>query len=246
MGSIAFLRTYRLTTSSGKHLEGISHAHIVSSMYKLITSAIGFDDLSVGFDRSYDRRQRKISNNKNIKGKVHVRVLLKDVFGFAEHEEKTTYGLGYILTFARNSDTAVLNKDNAINNGKIEIKSFEWYIPPYTPSILQQAILSKQILCKVPRELDNVERSVFLKELNIQISWTFELGTKEGLNIPIWINVGFQQQDRQDSQNLNNDTLYRPPVTSGQCIFSLEKSLECKFILFRFKVSEKIRKCSII
>ena len=29
--------------------------------------------------------------------------------------------------------------------------------------------------------------------------------------------IGFQQRDRQDSQNLNNDTFYRPPVTSAQC-----------------------------
>ena len=32
LGPIALLGTYKLTTSSGKHLEEISHAHIVSSM----------------------------------------------------------------------------------------------------------------------------------------------------------------------------------------------------------------------
>ena len=31
-------------------------------------------------------------NNKIIKGKYHVRIMLKDVFGFAEHQEKATYG----------------------------------------------------------------------------------------------------------------------------------------------------------
>ena len=29
-------------------------------------------------------------------GKYHLRVILKDVLGFAEHQGKTTYGLGYL------------------------------------------------------------------------------------------------------------------------------------------------------
>ena len=35
-GPIALFSFYKLTTKSGKHLEDISHAHIVSLMYKLI------------------------------------------------------------------------------------------------------------------------------------------------------------------------------------------------------------------
>ena len=49
------------------------------------------------------------------------------------------------------------------------------------------------------------------------------MGTQEGINVPIWIIVGFQQRDRQDSQNLNNDTFYRPPVSSCQCISGTER-----------------------
>ena len=39
LGSIALFSNYKLTTSSGKHPEEISHAHIVSLMYKLLTSS---------------------------------------------------------------------------------------------------------------------------------------------------------------------------------------------------------------
>ena len=39
LGSIAIFSIYKLTTSSGKHLENIDHAHIVSLMYKLLTSS---------------------------------------------------------------------------------------------------------------------------------------------------------------------------------------------------------------
>ena len=47
-----------------------------------------------------------------------MRIYLKDIFGFAEHQEKATYGLGYKLPLTRNSDNAVLNKTNATAIGK--------------------------------------------------------------------------------------------------------------------------------
>ena len=34
---------------------------------------------------------------------------------------------------------------------------------------------------------------------------------------------GFQQRDRQDSQNINNDSFHRPPVTNAQCFIRTEK-----------------------
>ena len=55
LGPIALFSNYKLTTSSGKHLEKISHAHIVSLMYKLLTSSKDSDDLSIGFDRNRGR-----------------------------------------------------------------------------------------------------------------------------------------------------------------------------------------------
>ena len=87
---------------------------------------------------------------------------MKNAFGYAEHQEKATFGLGYKLTKTRNSDKSVLNKDNAINIGKNKINAIEWYIPHYTPSIPQQAVLFKQILSKAPTELQYVKRSVFV------------------------------------------------------------------------------------
>ena len=83
LGPKALFSNYKLTTSSSKHLEKISHAHIVPLMYKLLTSSKDSDDLSIGFDRSRDKRKRELTNNKNIKGKNHIRLCLKDFFGFA-------------------------------------------------------------------------------------------------------------------------------------------------------------------
>ena len=35
--------------------------------------------------------------------------------------------------------------------------------------------------------------------------------------------IGFQQRDRQDAQNLNNDTFCTLPVTRAQCIIGTER-----------------------
>ena len=219
----ALFSKYKLTTSSGKHLEEISHAHIVSLLYKLLTSSKDSDDLSIGFDRSRDRRKRELTNNKNFNGKYHIRIYLKDIFAFAEHQEKGTYGLGYKLTLTRNTDNAILNKDNAVGNGRIKINSLDWYLPQYSPSLEEYNKLIYQITKNSPTILHRPERSVFMKEVNTQNLWTFVLGTQESIDVPIWIFVAFQQNDRQNDQDLNNDRFYRPLVTLAQCIIGTEK-----------------------
>ena len=192
-------------------------------MNKLLTSSKDSHDFSRGFYRSRNRRRYELARNKNVKGNYHLRVMLKDVFGFTEHQEKATYGLGYKLTLTRNKDDAVIDKAGGIADGRIKIDHIHWYEPHYNPSIRQQSILANQKLSKIPTELRYVERSVFMKEVNNQNLWNFELGSQESMNLPIWIIIGLQQRDRQDSQNLNNGTFCRLPVTSALCIVGPEK-----------------------
>ena len=70
-----------------------------------------------------------------------------------------------------------------------------------------------------------------MKEVITQNFWTFELGTQEGVNVPIWIYVAFQQHDTQHNQTLNNDTFYRMPVTSAQCIIGTENYSDSAILL---------------
>ena len=100
--------------------------------------------------------------------------MLKDVFGFAECQEKATYGLGYKLTLTRNKDEAVIDKAAGIADARIKIDHIHWYVPYYTPSIQQQNILLNQIVKKIPTKLRYIERSVFMKEVNNQNLWNFE------------------------------------------------------------------------
>ena len=44
----------------------------------------------------------------------------------------------------------------------------------------------------------------------------------ESKNVSIWIIIGFQQRDRQDSQNLNKDMFCRLPVVSAQAVVGLQ------------------------
>ena len=126
LGFFALFSIFKIPTSKGKHLEDLSHAHIVSLMYKLLTSSKNSDDLSIGFDRSRNRRRDELALNKNIKGKYHLRIMLNDVFGFAECQEKATYGLGYKLTLTRNKDEGVIDKAGGIADARIKIDRIHW------------------------------------------------------------------------------------------------------------------------
>ena len=177
LGPIALFSNYKLTTLSGKHLEEINHAHIVSLMYKFLISSKDSDALSIGFDRNRGRRKNELSNNKSIKGKYHIRIYLKEIFGFAEHQEKGTYGLGYKLTLTRNTDNAVLNKDNAVGNGRVKINSLDWYVPHYSPNLEEYNKIMKQIKKNSPTLLHYPERCFhergkYSKSLDVRIGYS--------------------------------------------------------------------------
>ena len=137
-----------------------------------------------------------------------------NVFGFSEHQEKSTEELGYKLTLTGNINNDVMNKAAApaVVDAKIVISGIDWYVPHYAPSIEQQAILSKQIFSKTRTEIHYVEKIVFMEEVNTQNLWIFELGSQEGIKVPIWIIVGFLQKDWLISAVENNDTCHKPLV----------------------------------
>ena len=67
LGSIALFSNFILKIISWKHLEDISHTHIVSLRYKLLISSKGSDDLSVGFDRDRGRKRDELVNDRKLK-----------------------------------------------------------------------------------------------------------------------------------------------------------------------------------
>ena len=70
-----------------------------------------------------------------------------------------------------------------------------------------------------------------MEEVKNQNLGKCELGSQEGMNVPIWIIFGFQQRDRQDSQNLNKDTYCKLPAVSAQCILRIEEYHDAGILL---------------
>ena len=62
-----------------------------------------------------------------------------------------------------------------------------------------------------------------MKKVNTENFPTFEMGTQKSFKVPIWVYVAFQHMDRQNDQNLNNDTFVRLPVISAQVVIGTER-----------------------
>ena len=82
-------------------IEEIDNAHVICSLHKLISSSRNSDDLSIGFQRSIEARERELTINERTKGNYHVGIYLEDIFGFAEYQDNCTYGLCYELTLQK-------------------------------------------------------------------------------------------------------------------------------------------------
>ena len=133
-GPISLFSEAKLKTSSGKHLEKVDNLHLISLMYKLLTSTSQTSQLLYGFEENLSVRRQELTNNKNEKGTFFVRIKLKDLFGFAD-QEKITYGLGYTLTLKRYTNNGAILRSVGVDAAKVVIKDIGWYIPHYVPSI---------------------------------------------------------------------------------------------------------------
>ena len=73
-GPISLFSEAKLTTSSGKHLEKVDNLHLISLMYKLLTSTKSTSQLMYGFEENLSVRRQELTNNKNEKGTFFVRI----------------------------------------------------------------------------------------------------------------------------------------------------------------------------
>ena len=230
-GPISLFSEAKLTTSSGKHLEKVDNLHLISLMYKCLTSTKSTSQLLYVFEESETIRRQELTNNKNEKGTFFVRIKLKDLFGFAD-QEKITYGLGYTLTLKRNTNNDAILRSVGVDAAKVVIKDIGWYIPHYVPSIENQQLVMDQILNKVPTELSYTERIIFRKDVNTNSNWTFELGSS-GESCPTFVIVEFQARNKIDSQVHDNAVFDRLPISNAVCKIGSEKypddGIECDY-----------------
>ena len=165
LGLLALFDKHRLTSSSRKEIEEIDNALVICLMYKLISSSRDSDDLSIVFHQNNGARGKELTNNKTIKGNYHVRIYIKDVFGFVEHHDNCPYGSGYQSTKQRKSDNQVKSHPeqgtdaaNVALAGRFIIDDISSYVPHYTPSISNQLLMLEHIVSKTPTELTYIKR----------------------------------------------------------------------------------------
>ena len=69
---------------------------------------------------------------------------------------------------------------------------------------------------KTPTELSYIKKSYYIKDVTTENVWTFELGVEDGVDIPIFVVLGFMQRDQFKQQHQNKDSSYRPSVVNAQ------------------------------
>ena len=115
-------------------------------------TANGADDLSIEFNQDRIRRQRHLTINKNVRANYQVRGMLKEDFGFAEHQIKILW-FGIHIDFHKQLIHSCSNKLVEMADVRIKNDNIQWYVPQYTPSILQQDFLSRLILNNITTEI---------------------------------------------------------------------------------------------
>ena len=79
---------------------------------------------------------------------------LKAVFGFAGCQDKGTYGLGFNLTFQKNSGSHVLShRAGAIDTGRVFIDDISLHVPHYTPNKSNEKLMLRHIVSKAATEI---------------------------------------------------------------------------------------------
>ena len=158
---------------------------------------------------------------------------MKDIFGFAHDQYNCTYELGYKLTLQRNGDNHVLSHPPQANGAanialaaRVMINNLSWYMPHYTPSMSNRNLMVGHIISKTATELSYIERSSYMKDMTTEKIWSFELGVRNGIDVPIYIIVGFMERDQFNLHYQNNDICYRPSVVNAQAIIGSEKFLD--------------------
>ena len=88
---------------------------------------------------------------------------------------------------------------------------------------------------KAATELSYFKRSPLMKDVTTENNWTFELGLRDGIDLPIYGIVGFLQRDQFNQQHQITDRFYRPSIVNAQCIIGNEKfpdaGIKCKYAI---------------
>ena len=168
LGPTALFIKYRLTSSSGKKIEEIDKAHVICLMHSLISSKRDSDNLSYGFHRINEARERELTKKYSTNGNYHARIYSKVVFGFAKYQDNCPHGLSFKLNVQRKSNILVLSHLAVANDapnhalaGGVTLDDRSLYVPLDCPKLSNRKLKLGHIVSKTATELSNHRRSFF-------------------------------------------------------------------------------------
>ena len=156
---------------------------------------------------AFNKRRNRLINDNPEKGTLFLTIPLSEIFGFALHQDKITYGFGFSLTLKRASN------DNAIyrtigDAAKIVIKDIALNVPHYTTSLENQLLVTEHVNNNKLTNMSYIERVMSTKSVDSNSNWTFELGVEAGMDIPIYVIVGFQTAARIGPDQTQNNGVF--------------------------------------
>ena len=77
------------------------------------------------------------------------------------------------------------------NVAHITTTDISCYLPQHAANIVEQTRLKEHIIPRAQTKLSYIERSVVVKPVDTQINWFFGLTEKSGIDLPVYIILGF-------------------------------------------------------
>ena len=153
--------------------------------------------------------------------------------------------MGYKIILQRSSDNQAIGHPaqasvatNLSLAGRVIKEDLSWYVPHYTPNISNQNLMLGHIVSNAATELSFIKRSSYMKDVTTKNNWTFEFGVEDGIEIPIYVIVGFMQRDQFNEHYHNNDSFYRQSVVIAQCSIGSEKfpdaGINCRYAIDKY------------
>ena len=118
-----------------------------------------------------------------------LRICLKNVFGFAEHQENGIYALGYFDSQKGHIDHDVENREGGVD-AKIDTIDCGRYVPPYRAGTLDYVKQRKNKTSRVPTELKHIKICYCKTYTNY---FVLHLGVGNGSNISIHVPLKIQK-----------------------------------------------------
>ena len=234
-GPLALFSEASLTTHNEKHLERVANLHESVLMRKLLSAdgeELGgyFSKDTLGGVAVNVKLRNRLINNNHVKGQLHCKIPLRDIFGFALHQSKISIGLGYTVSLKRqHGDHAIFrtmdNGADDVNISTVSIQNITLNVPFYTMSMENDLLINKHLTSNNPNSsMSYIETSSSVQLINQNDEWSYTMGVQSGMERPIYIIVGFKLNTRKGArQDQNGGVFDNCPVRTASCSVGTER-----------------------